>query len=220
MLHDICSIVLLVGVAYECSDNDDSDNALFNEHANVVDEINNFDEHETDHDVAFVGWKRNGCFTNTLQLVVKEFEKAPCFKGTLAKAHKIVKKFNSSCKATEKLVQLAGKKLVSSCPTRWDSMFLLISRLISVSNHVTTVLDELGWEGLAPSQWKQLRAVLALLQPFAQQTNVTSSEYSTSIAMVIPSLKELDLHLKEVRNQNNTVDPRLSGPLWILKTYR
>ena len=184
----------------DCDDSDLEDEEMSDGSAKAVDEIKNFDEHEDDHSIAFIGWKRNSCFTHTLQLVVKEFEKAPCFKATLAKAYKIVKKFNSSCKGTEKLVKLAGKKLVSNCPTRWDSIFLMISRLISVRDHVTTVLDDLGWDALTPSQWKQLRAVVELLQPFAHQTNVASSENTTSIPMVIPSLKELDLHLKEVRN--------------------
>ena len=76
----------------------------------------------------------------------------------------------------------------------------MISRLISVKDHINAVLEELGWDGLTASQWKQLRAIEDLLQPFAHQTNITSSEDSTSMCMVIPTLKELDLHLKEVRN--------------------
>ena len=54
----------------------------------------------------------------TVVVVVKVFEKNPCFKFTIAKAQKIVKKVNKSCKATEILVRLAGKKLISNCLTR------------------------------------------------------------------------------------------------------
>ena len=71
----------------------------------------------------------------------------------------------------------------------------MISRLLGVKDHINAVLEELGWERLTTSQWKQLHAIEELLQPFAHQTNVAS------ICMVIPILKELDLHLKEVRNQ-------------------
>ena len=31
--------------------------------------------------------------------------------------------------------------------------------------------EELGWDGLTASQWKQLHAIEDLLQPFAHQTN-------------------------------------------------
>lgn len=132
--------------------------------------------------------------------MVKFFEKNPCFKSTLLKAHKIVKKVNKSCKATKMLISLARKKLVSNCPTRWDSTFLMISRLISVKDHINEVLDKQGSDTLIVSQWKQLQAICMLLTPFAHHTNLTSSEDSTSVCMVVPVLKELDLHLKEVIN--------------------
>ena len=96
------------------------------------------------------------------------------------------------------LVKLAGKKLVSNCPTRWDSMFLMIEHLVLLKDHVNTVLDKQGWDTLTMSQWKQLQAIQWLLQLFAHHTNVETSKDSTSICMVIPILKELDLHLKKV----------------------
>jgi len=37
-----------------------------------------------------------------------------------------------------------------------------------------------------------------LLQPFAHHTRITSAEHSTSIAMVIPVLKELNLYLQDM----------------------
>ena len=80
-------------------------------------------------------------------------------------------------------------------------MFLLISRFVDMKEHITTVLNDLAWDGLSLSQWKQLQAILELLQPFAHQTNVVSSENTTCIAMVIPVLMELELHLKEVNEQ-------------------
>ena len=97
------------------------------------------------------------------------------------------------------MIEKAGKKLVSNCPTRWDSTYLMISRLVDVKQHLTAVLDDLNWDNLTATQWKHLEAILELLQPIAHQTNITSAENSTTIAMVIPVLKETNLHLKEVR---------------------
>ena len=47
------------------------------------------------------------------------------------------------------------------------------------------------------AQWKHLSSLETLLKSFAYQTNVTSSEKSTSIAIVVPVLKELELDLKK-----------------------
>ena len=144
----------------DSEEDDDSDTETqIDANDSIEDEIREFEQFEKAQTQAFPGWKRNSCFVHTLQLVVKVFEKNPCFKSTIAKAQKIVKKVNKSCKATEMLVRLAGKKLVSNCPTRWDSMFLMISRLILVKDHLDTVLDKQGWDALTVSQWKQLQAI-------------------------------------------------------------
>ena len=65
----------------------------------------------------------------------------------------------------------------------------MISQLLGVKDHINAVLEELGWDGLTTSQWKQLCAIEELLQPFAHQTNAASSEDSTNICTVIPILK-------------------------------
>ena len=116
----------------------------------------------------------------------------------MQKAHSIVKKVNKSCKAIEKLIENARKKLIGDCPNRWDSTYLMISRLFDVKHHFTAVLDELTWDSLTATQWKQLEAIQELLQPFAHHTNSTGAENSTTIAVIIPVLKELNLHLEEV----------------------
>lgn len=152
---------------------------------------------EDDHRDAFTGWKRTSCFVHTLQLVVKVFETAPSYRNTVKKALANVKKVNKSCKATERLIQLAQLKLTKKCPTRWDSLFVVLCRMLKVKEHLNTVLEELEWDSLNSTQWKHLSSIETLLEPFAHQ-NVTSSEKSTSIAMVVPVLKELELHLKQV----------------------
>ena len=47
-----------------------------------------------------------------LQLVVNKFSEITAFKGVLNHAHNLVRKVNSSGKATEKLVLLSHKKFV------------------------------------------------------------------------------------------------------------
>ena len=49
---------------------------------------------EKDHQKAFVGWNRPGCFVHTLQLVVKVSETAPAYCRRVNSALDIVKKVN------------------------------------------------------------------------------------------------------------------------------
>ena len=163
-------------------------------------EIADFESCEIDHRIAFTGWKRLSCFVHTLQLVVKVFEINPCFEPTLKKARRTVQKINKSSRATEHLLHLAGVELTKNCPksTKWDSTFYMLSRLLEVKEHIIVVLDELAWDGFTHLQWKQLEDMKELLQPFAHFRNVSSSQKGTSIAMVVPVLKELNLHLEMV----------------------
>ena len=73
-----------------------------------------------------------------------------------------------------------------------------MSRLLKVKSHLAEVLDELGWDNIPNSQWKQLENIVQLLKPFAQYTSLTSAEESTTISTVIPVIMELKLHLEKM----------------------
>lgn len=77
--------------------------------------------------------------------------------------------------------------------------------MIDVKPHLVEVLEEQEWESLSSSEWKRLQAIEKILEPFHHHTNITSAEDSTTIAMVIPVLKELELHLREMKKPGSTV---------------
>ena len=74
--------------------------------------VQEFEEKEQDHEVAFYGLNRVSCFAHTLQLVVQKFDEITEFKSVLKRAHRLVRKFNTSAKAAEKLIAKCGKKLL------------------------------------------------------------------------------------------------------------
>ena len=176
------------------SDVEDSDSDAAPHDVDVID----FEEQEVDHELAFQSLKRVSCFAHTLQLVVQKFDEVTEFKALIKRAHQVVRKVNSSTKATEKLIASCGKKLIRDCPTRWSSTYLMFDRLLSVKSALTTVLLELEWDNLATSEWKTLEALRDLLHPFAQLTSLVSGEEFTTISSVIPAIMELNLHLEEV----------------------
>lgn len=91
--------------------------------------------------------RRLGCVSHTLQLVMAQFDKfrvrtsirnrnqpgnglnpnpIPPFIKVIIKAKKLVAKFNTSTKATPRLVELSKKKLIGDVTTRWSSTYLLL----------------------------------------------------------------------------------------------
>ena len=159
-----------------------------------------FEDRELDHDVMFKSFcKRLSCFAHTLQLVVNKFCDDHSFAAILKRVRALVKKMNKSSKATEMLLSLCHKKLVSSCPTRWSSTYLMIARLLEVRGSLTQVLEKLEWDNLAMSEWKALENIQKLLKPFAQYTSLVGGEEYTTLSSVIPVIMEINLHLEEMK---------------------
>ena len=176
---------------------DDDDSGDEEEEADEDDETD-FDVRERDHEITFSAFRRVSCFAHTLQLVVLQFDQATTFRDALRCSHRLVSKVNSSTKATEKLIGVCGKKLIRSCPTRWSSTFLMIERLLLVKDGLGVVLEEMGWDNLPTSVWRTLVSIKALLQPFAQFTNLVSGEDFITLSSVVPAIMDLNLHLEEV----------------------
>ena len=134
-----------------------------------------------------------------MQLVLNKFDDCSCFKQWTKHAHALVRKVNSSTKATERLITLSGKKLTKDCPIRWSSTFLMANRMLEVKNHLKVVLEEQGWDDLAASEWKMLQSIVNLLQPFARLSSLLSGDEYTTLSCVVPAIVDLNIHLEEVR---------------------
>ena len=134
-------------------------------------DILDYDQKELSHEMAFSLHKRLSCFTHTLQLVVCKFNTLTLLKKVIQSAHRFVAKLSKSVKATEKLVALCGKKLMSDCLTRWNSTFLMILHMLEVRPHVScyvcstqSMLKQLSWiQGSRlyspPTSWKLQTAI-------------------------------------------------------------
>ena len=109
--------------------------------------------------------------------------------------YSLLKRVNMLTRATERLVSLCGRKLIKDCPTRWSSTYLVIERLLQVKSALATVLQQLGWDNLPTSDWKQLEKVYKLLTPFA---SLISGEEYVTLPSVIPVVMELSPYLEEV----------------------
>uniref|UniRef100_A0A0N7ZIF0 Uncharacterized protein n=1 Tax=Daphnia magna TaxID=35525 RepID=A0A0N7ZIF0_9CRUS len=112
--------------------------------------------------------RRIPCLSHSLQLVMATFDKyrvehlhnrsvTPFFLKVIARAKKLVAKFNCSTKATPRLIELSKKKLVGDVSTRWSSTYLLLKRLLELRDSVTIVCEELDMDGLLNTEWATLK---------------------------------------------------------------
>ena len=145
------------------------------------------------------------CLSHSLQLVMATFDKyraehlhnpsvIPFFLKVIARAKKLVAKFNCSTKATPRLIELK-KKLVGDVSTRWSFTYLLLKRLLELQDSVTIVCEELDMDGLLNTKWK-----LLTIEPFASYTQLVSAEKIVTFSAIVPCIEELRLHLEKVAN--------------------
>ncbi|CAI6367127.1 unnamed protein product [Macrosiphum euphorbiae] len=89
----------------------------------------------------FTPEKHLPCFAHTLNLVSERTL------GNLADVQQVINKiksvvtyFKHSVVACDELKKLCNLKLKQSVPTRWNSIYYMIDRFISCSNHIASVL--------------------------------------------------------------------------------
>nr|XP_023672297.1 zinc finger BED domain-containing protein 1-like [Paramormyrops kingsleyae] len=140
--------------------------------------------------------ERTPCVVHTVQLVVNMVQKEPSIRRLLDKVRHLVNKFRKSSVATEQLLQKCALVLVKDCPTRWSSLFAMISRCLEVKEHLTAVVEYMGWDNLQPSEWQKIGMLRELLLPFAEHTKSLESD-TQSLSLVVPALLDLKNHLSE-----------------------
>ena len=114
------------------------------------------------------------------------------------RARALVTSFNMSTVATPKLIKKTGKKLIKDVSTRWSSTYLLLKRLWELRKAIKEICDELGWDGLLPSDWMKIEQILKLLEHFAKYTQLVTASSTPTLCAVVPIVEELKLHLAKV----------------------
>lgn len=166
-------------------------------HANETDE-----EEDEDMDENFlelpdnVPYRRLPCMVHSLQLVVKQGLTHGSLSNIIAKAKGVVSTLRKSTIAMGRLVGECGKTVVADCITRWNSTYFMCKRLLEIKVAVTDALNHIGADGLLASEWSRQEELVNLLEPFAVQTNILQTD-TMSLSTVIPSLLELECHLKQ-----------------------
>ncbi|XP_028828055.1 zinc finger BED domain-containing protein DAYSLEEPER-like [Denticeps clupeoides] len=140
--------------------------------------------------------ERTPCVAHTVQLVVNMVQKEPSIRRLLDKVRRLVDKFRKSPVATERLRQKCALVLAKDCPTRWSSLFAMISRCLEVKEHLAAVAEFMGWDDLRPSEWQEIGMLRELLLPFAEHTKSLESD-TQSLSLVVPALLDLKNHLSE-----------------------
>ena len=129
-----------------------------------------------------------GCFAHTLQLAIEDGLKVPQISKTLGAARKLVGHFSHSALATNcllsKQIDLLKLKLIQDVPTRWNSSFFTMERLLKLRVPVYSVIfdDSVTKPSdrcildIRGSFWKVMEDVCPILEPLAEVTELLGKE--------------------------------------------
>lgn len=144
----------------------------------------------------------SSCFAHTLQLVVKDgFKEAEYLNERVKKVSKLVSYVHRSTLATD--ILQGEKKIESSCATRWNSEVKMIRSVLRVPEEKLSMIG--GSALLSAYDRNILKDMLMILEPFEEATDCTQRQNSVSASFVIPCVRGLRFHLKQVHTAYNNV---------------
>jgi len=154
-------------------------------------------------------WQSLPCCAHRLQLCLLAGLKINAIDKLIGAVKKIVSHFSHSVVATEALknkqqqMNITAKKLINSCPTRWNSTYEMLQRVLKLRWPVTAVLSDDTitkrsdrYLDLKTEQWKLTEDLVAVLEPFTIATTFFSYEENVSISSVFAILHGLLEKLK------------------------
>ena len=155
------------------------------------------------------GWESVRCFARTLQLCLVPRLSIATIDKLIAVAHKLVGHFKHSVVATEELrkreLQMdLQQKLVQDCPTRWNSIFYMLERLVELRWLVSAVLSDERitkrsdrYLDLKSEQRILAEELMKALHSIEVASTFLSCEENTSISCVLPVVCGLVKHLEQ-----------------------
>ena len=149
-------------------------------------------------------WQSLPCCAHRLQLCLLAGFKVNAIDKLIAAVKKIVSHFHHSVVATEALknkqqqMNITSKKLINSCPTRWNSTYEMLQRVLKLRWPITAVLSDDTttkrsdrYLDLKTEQWKLTEDLVAVLEPFTIATTFFSYEENVAISSVFAILHGL-----------------------------
>lgn len=137
--------------------------------------------------------KHFGCFAHTINLILQDGLKVVDVKVLVERVKSIVSFFKRSSTGNEQLktaqsqLGLEPKKLIKEVPTRWNSLFYMIERIVELKNPVKTTIALINKDVavLTEEEWVVCEELATVLRPFEEVTrNMSGEQYTTASQLI------------------------------------
>ncbi|XP_044633417.2 zinc finger BED domain-containing protein 4 [Equus asinus] len=158
------------------------------------------------------------CFSHTVNLIVSEAIKSQrMVQNLLSIARKICERVHRSPKAKEKLAELQKEyelpphHLIQDVPSKWNTSFHMLERLIEQKRAVNEMSIECNFrELISCDQWEVMQSVCHALKPFDAASREMSTHMST-LSQVIPMIHILNRKIEMLFEETMGIDTMLKS---------
>lgn len=166
--------------------------------------------------VRMTTWRHFPCFAHTLNLIVQDSLKS--IEPQLRKDKTIVEYFKRSSSALAKLREMQiqlncpGLKLKQDCPTRWNSTYDMLERILLLKNAVvsTLAIGNPGINSLQMDDWTIIEYSLNVFKIFDEITKEVSAEKFVTFSKIIVFVQAIRDHIQEVQHSELNDIPEIS----------
>lgn len=136
--------------------------------------------------------KHYGCYAHSLNLIVCASLKK--IEYSIEKVKIIVRYFKQSTTAADKLTKylvdhgLPPKRLKQECPTRWNSTYYMLERLVELEEPIRATMAVVNKDLpiISLEEWRAFKELCQVLRPFEEITRSVSGEnYITAGSVVV-----------------------------------
>lgn len=139
------------------------------------------------------------CTDHVINLTVHDAIDKPAFAPLIEHARALATSFRNTQKLSmgletrQRVLKQPIKPLVLDVATRWNSLYLMLHRLVEQKSNVQVVLVEtnLTQKDLSHSEWALMAELLAFLEPFYVATVALSAERHVSMSFVAPLIHSI-----------------------------
>nr|XP_033814809.1 zinc finger BED domain-containing protein 4 [Geotrypetes seraphini]XP_033814810.1 zinc finger BED domain-containing protein 4 [Geotrypetes seraphini]XP_033814811.1 zinc finger BED domain-containing protein 4 [Geotrypetes seraphini]XP_033814812.1 zinc finger BED domain-containing protein 4 [Geotrypetes seraphini] len=158
------------------------------------------------------------CFGHTVNLIVNEAIKSQrMVQNLLSIARKICERVHRSAKAKEKLAELQKEyglpqhQLIQDVPSKWNTSFHMLERLIEQKRAIDEMSIECGFrELISCDQWEVMQSVCHTLKPFEAASREMSMHMAT-LSQVIPMIHILNRKIEMLFEETMGIDTMLKS---------